>query len=261
MTSAFADPLVGSNSLADLAARIRLEHYAAAEKLTEALRHAMTAGELLIEAKALVQHGQWLPWLADHVAISERTAQLYMRLAKNRGEIEATKSATDIADLTLNEAAALLALSSDVRKLFEFAKQTEGLSGEELVQACLDAGVGLIVSRGYNPFAGRSDDERREWRLLVLWLALRQGYAVGDVAWGHVEWLLQRPFQNVAEWLGEEGEKFRARHGMSQPSEAATTDWSAFAAERQSLSEADIEAEIKAAEVAQNAAPLRRRRR
>ena len=109
MTSAFAvDPLVGSNSLADLAARIRLEHCAAAEKLTEALRHAMTAGELLVEAKALVQHGQWLPWLADHVAISERTAQLYMRLAKNRGEIEATKSAMAIADLTLNEAAALL---------------------------------------------------------------------------------------------------------------------------------------------------------
>ena len=61
MTSAFAvDPLVGSNSLADLAARIRHEHCAAAEKLTEALRHAMTAGELLVEAKALVQHGQWL---------------------------------------------------------------------------------------------------------------------------------------------------------------------------------------------------------
>ena len=69
---------------------------------------------------------------ADHVAMSERTAQLYMRLAKNRGEIEATKSATAIADLTLNEAAALLMLSSDVRKLLAFAKQTDGLSGEGL---------------------------------------------------------------------------------------------------------------------------------
>jgi len=166
----------------------------------------------------MVQHGQWLAWLRDHCKISERTAQLYMRCAKNRVEIE--KSAT-VADLTLNEAAALLALSSDIRKLFEFAKQTEGLSGEELVQACLDARVGVIVSRGYDPFAGRSDDERHVWRLYVLWLARRQRMAVVD-ALAHVEWLLQRPFQNVAEWLGAEGDMCRARWA----------DWSIFAAVR-----------------------------
>ena len=82
-------------------------------------------------------------------------------------------------------------LSSDVRKLLAFAKQTDGLSGEGLIQACLDAGVGVIASRGYDPFAGRSDDERREWRLYVLWLARRQRMDVVG-ALGHVEWLLQR---------------------------------------------------------------------
>jgi hypothetical protein len=246
------DDLAASNSLADLAARIVAEHTAIHGLLSDSIRRAMAAGDLLIEAKAMVQHGQWLPWLRGHCKISERTAQLYMRCAKNRIEIE--KKSASVADLTLNEAAALLALSSDVRKLFEFAKQTEGLSGEELVQACLDAGVGVITSRGYNPFAGRSDDERREWRLFVLWLARRQR-APGDAS-DHVEWLLQRPFQNVAEWMGEEGEKFRARHGMDQPSEAVKTDWSMFAAERASLSEVEITAEIDAFEAAQNAAPV-----
>ena len=230
------------------------EHTAIHGLLSDSIRRAMAAGDLLIEAKAMVQHGQWLPWLRDHCKISERTAQLYMRCAKNRIEIEKSATVADL-DLTLNEAAALLALSSDVRKLFEFAKQTKGLSGEELVQACLDAGVGVIVSRGYNPFAGRSDDERREWRLYVLWLARRQRMAVVD-ALGHVEWLLQRPFQNVGEWLGEEGDKWRARWGMHQIPEAIKTDWSMFLAERRSLTEADIEAEINAAEAAQNAAPV-----
>ena len=253
MTSAFADPLVGSNSLADLAARIVAEHTAIHGLLSDSIRRAMAAGDLLIEAKALVQHGQWLPWLRDRCRISERTAQLYMRCAKNRVEIE--KKSASVADLTLNEAAALLALSSDVRKLFEFTKQTEGLSGEELVQACLDAGVGMIVSRSYDPFAGRSDDERRVWSLFVLRTASRQHASV-DGAKDHVEWLLRRPFQNVAEWMGEEGEKFRARHGMGQPSEALKTNWSMFAAERDSLSEADITAEIDAFEAAQNAAPV-----
>jgi len=41
-----------SNSLADLAARIRSEHEAHTVAMRRSLEHAMAAGELLIEAKA-----------------------------------------------------------------------------------------------------------------------------------------------------------------------------------------------------------------
>ena len=75
--------LEGSNSLADLAARIRAEHEATAISLRRGLSHAIAAGELLIEAKTLLKHGQWLPWLRDHCVMSERTAQLYMRCARS----------------------------------------------------------------------------------------------------------------------------------------------------------------------------------
>jgi Protein of unknown function (DUF3102) len=245
--------LAASNSLADLAARIRTEHRAAAASLSDAMRHAMTAGELLIEAKTLVKHGQWLPWLSDHVSISERTAQLYMRVARNRAEIEAAKSATAIADLTLNEAAALLMLSSDVRKLMAFMRETENLEGEELVKVCIDANVALYITPNYDPFANRSDDERREWKLFTLWLA--KGTAE---PWRQVEWLLQRPFQNVAEWLGEEGDRCRVRWGMRRMPEALKKDWSSFTAEHRTLNEAEIEAEFEAA---QNAAPVPTRKR
>jgi len=119
-------PTEGSNSLADLAARIRAEHEATAEALRDSVAHAMVAGDLLIEAKAQVPHGQWLPWLAEHCAISERTAQLYMRTAKNRTTIE-EQIRNGVADLSLNEAAALLMLSSDVKKLFAFIKGAQGL--------------------------------------------------------------------------------------------------------------------------------------
>jgi hypothetical protein len=51
-------------------------------------------------------HGNWLPWLAEHCPnISERHAQNFMAMARNRAEIEA-KSAT-VADLTIREALAL----------------------------------------------------------------------------------------------------------------------------------------------------------
>ena len=43
---------IGSNSLVDLAARIQVEHQAVSVALKDSVRHAIAAGELLIEAKA-----------------------------------------------------------------------------------------------------------------------------------------------------------------------------------------------------------------
>jgi hypothetical protein len=64
---------------------------------------AMAAGDLLIEAQHQVKHGQWLPWLEKNCeAISARTAQRYMFLAKRRPEVEA--NATRMSHLTITEA-------------------------------------------------------------------------------------------------------------------------------------------------------------
>jgi hypothetical protein len=61
---------------------------------------------LLIEAKAQIPHGQWLPWIVKHCAMSERTARLYMRLARNRSEIEIG----NVASLSVRGALALITL-------------------------------------------------------------------------------------------------------------------------------------------------------
>ena len=234
-----ADPQF-SNSLVDLAARIKTEHTAVSSALKERLRHAIAAGELLLEAKDQVPHGQWLPWLQEHCSIFERTAQLYMRVAKNRAEIE-NQIRNDVADLTLNEATALLALSSDVRKLLQFGKEIEGQDPETVIKTCLDAGIGVIRSPGYNPLAGRNDEERREWVLYTVFLAPRMG-PVG--ASDHIEWVLQRPFQNVAEWLGPKGDKWRAIWWMRPVPDEFKKAWAIFAADHASLSETAIVAQL-----------------
>ena len=86
-----SNSLARSNSLVDLAHRIKIEHEATAVAMQRGLDHAIRAGELLIEAKAHpdIKHGQWLPWLEEHCAMSVRTAQLYMRVAERRSELEA----------------------------------------------------------------------------------------------------------------------------------------------------------------------------
>jgi hypothetical protein len=97
--------------LATLAARIAAEHRAFVAAVKRGLEHAIAAGHLLIKAKDRLGHGKWLPWLSDHCQVPERTAQLYMRLARHAPEL-ARKSAT-VADLTVREAASLITAPMD----------------------------------------------------------------------------------------------------------------------------------------------------
>jgi len=241
------DDLARSNSLTNLAARIRTEHAATSAAFKSSIKHAMAAGDLLIEAKAQLQHGRWLPWLRDHCTISERTAQLYMRVAKNRAMIE-TQIRNDVADLSLGEVAALLMLSSDVHKLLSFAKQADDISGGALIDFCIANDVGVIVDRGYNPFAGRSEAEKLEWLIFTVFLSYdgaagRGGFGPDDAA-EHVEYLLQRPFQNVAQWLGPAGEEWRRLwNGNRHPPEQFKTGWAAFLDAHRHATLDDVEAE------------------
>ncbi len=93
--------------LANLAQRINTEHEAARAAMRKGLQHALNAGELLIEAKAAVPHGEWLPWLETNCSVSERTAQLYMKVARERERLG--RESASLADLTLEQAAERLA--------------------------------------------------------------------------------------------------------------------------------------------------------
>jgi hypothetical protein len=105
-----------SNRLPVLAAMIREAHDAARIAARFSAERAIEAGNLLIEAKATIGHGHWLPWLKQHVGVSERTAQGYMRIARL-----GLKSAT-VADLGLR--ATLVRLGRRKAKLPHFRPGT-----------------------------------------------------------------------------------------------------------------------------------------
>jgi hypothetical protein len=53
------------------------------------LMHALTLGDLLNQAKEAVGHGHWANWLKKHCPqISQRTANVYMKLAVNKEKFE-----------------------------------------------------------------------------------------------------------------------------------------------------------------------------
>ena len=88
-------------------------------------------GKRLAEAKAQLSHGEWLPWLEEKVAFSERSAQQYMRLWKEYG-----KSALS-ADLSISKALVLLALPESEREDFAAGRHT--VNGEEKTVADMTA--------------------------------------------------------------------------------------------------------------------------
>jgi hypothetical protein len=99
--------VVPGSKLTGLAARINEEHRLCLEAATSALEHARAAGLLLIEAKAKVAHGGWLPWLQANVPFGERTAQNYMRLAREWPKL-AEANPQRAAGLSYREAVKLL---------------------------------------------------------------------------------------------------------------------------------------------------------
>ena len=83
----------------------------------------LTIGRCLTEAKQAIPHGEWLPWLNERVEFSERTAQNFMRLAREWSNPHA------LADLGAAKALTLLALPAEERE--SFIAENHVVGGEE----------------------------------------------------------------------------------------------------------------------------------
>jgi hypothetical protein len=87
---------VETGALEDLAARINAEHRACEAAAVSAVEHAIRAGEMLVEVKSSLKHGEWLPWLEDNFEGTARTAQVYMQLHSRRSELTNTQRASHL---------------------------------------------------------------------------------------------------------------------------------------------------------------------
>ncbi|MDP9437836.1 MAG: DUF3102 domain-containing protein [Actinomycetota bacterium] len=104
--------------LTTLADRVNAEHRACDEAVGAALGHAINAGELLLEAKGRIKHGEWGSWVRDNFEGSARTAQAYMKVARELPGLEGTK-AQRVADLSFREALRELSSPSENGEVVE----------------------------------------------------------------------------------------------------------------------------------------------
>ena len=92
----------------------------------------LTIGRCLNEAKDMLPHGEWLPWLAEKVGYSEKTAQNFMRLAREFSNPQA------LADLGATKALKLLALPREEREKFVEDHKVIDMTTRQLEQAIKD---------------------------------------------------------------------------------------------------------------------------
>jgi Protein of unknown function (DUF3102) len=219
MDSGLDERAVGDNRLAALAADIRAAHagVVAAEK-TKATR-ALSAGLALTEAKSLVKHGEWLPWLRQHCGIPERTCQTYMKLAKLAGGPGGEEAA--IAVVTAYGIEHAVALADDPER-----------KGWE-------AALGGVVGQLPDPMTHYSEPVQVEWLLFILFLGDRD----------HVEWIIRdASIASPGSWLGEEGDAWRRRNGVEAPSVWFKQAWGEFLDEHRYMSREEVEAKVDAAQ-------------
>lgn len=71
---------VRPSELDHLAEEIRYQHGLVQQAFKMSLEHACRAGQLLLEAKGALLHGEYLPFLAKKAMLPPRTAQVYTKL-------------------------------------------------------------------------------------------------------------------------------------------------------------------------------------
>ena len=151
--------------------------------------------------------------------------------------------------------------ADDLGRILE--KIEQGASIEEIQGFLSEQGFAATTTfytPDYNPFAHCDDNGKRAWLLFTVFLHKECGFAQEGTG-AHVEWILQRQFKTPAEWIGEEGTKFR-RHWHPHPEfgQDIIKAWEAFFARHDNMGLSDVEALMREPP-AREPKPRRRRKR
>ena len=126
---------IDRQELFDLADVINAEHKAFRRAFKATFRSGLMAGDKLLEAKELVGHGGWGSWVAENCEFSDRTAQVYMQLARNRDRVEQILKTAVPADLSITSV--LREIAAPETAEIEPAGESEGILDAGVVEAVI----------------------------------------------------------------------------------------------------------------------------
>jgi hypothetical protein len=157
------NPVVATENIID---RIKRLHCEAASHYLIALGKAIEIGQLLVEQKEKLKHGEFMPWIEKNMPFSTATARNYMKLWRNRETLK-----------MLN-----------VSNLKMAYKVTQG-SGP-VMMPCPQLDSPFASVRYPDPFSHCDDEQKRKW--LAEWILHVQDGIHPEHAWGAMEWTVAR---------------------------------------------------------------------
>lgn len=104
------------------------------------LHSSIEIGRRLTEAKAMMQHGEWMNWLADSVDYKQSTANNLMKIFKEYGSDQLSlfgdnANSQALGNLNYTQAIALLGIPQEEREAFVEENDVDNMSTRELQEA------------------------------------------------------------------------------------------------------------------------------
>jgi len=104
------------------------------------LNSSIEIGKRLCEAKEMVPHGEWTAWLEKNVDFSQSSANNFMKIYTEYGDIQgelwgASAKSQTFGNLSYSQAVALLAVPAEEREEFVKENHVEDMSTRELQEA------------------------------------------------------------------------------------------------------------------------------
>lgn len=105
-----------------------------------AIYASIRIGEKLVEAKSMVEHGQWGKWLEEHVEYSQSTANYLMQLYQEYGTgqrnlFDSWTNSQTFGRLSYSQHIALLTIPFEERQSFAEENKVEDMTARQLQQA------------------------------------------------------------------------------------------------------------------------------
>jgi len=139
------------DSLSSIAQRINDHHGQATRHAKTAIDHARQAGELLLEAKALVNHGEWITWLSDNCDVSPRQCQRYMRVVTHWELIAKNDAASYLTiDDAIQAANNRITVKDDPTSEDSWTRKLEALQPENMLVASFAHGCSFVFAAATN---------------------------------------------------------------------------------------------------------------
>ncbi len=122
------------------------------------LMYAIEVGRRLVEAKAMLQHGEWGAWLKEKVEFSQQTANNLMNIYEEYGKNPNSKL---IGNLTYTKALKLLAVPEDERENFVQENKVDDMTVKELEKAIKERDEALKQVELAKKDAGKAEELRK----------------------------------------------------------------------------------------------------